>query len=198
MRRRAESQQRTRERITESAVELHGTLGPAHTTMSAVAEHAGVRRSTLYRHFPDEASLFDACTAHWATANPPPDLVSWAAIDRPDARLATALDELYAFYARVAPMLANLIRDEQTEPIVRERFAAFHGYLDAAVDALLAGRRVRGAARRRVRAALAHAVSFSTWRSLVGEQGLGPGEARRLMRALVDAAGARPAVRSAP
>lgn len=198
MRRRAESQLETRRRITESAVELHGTLGPAHTTMSAVAEHAGVRRSTLYRHFPDEASLFDACSAHWATANPPPDLTAWAAIEEPDVRLATALDELYAFHARVAPMLANLIRDEQTEPIVRERFAAFHGYLDAAVDVLLAGRRLRGAARRRVRAALAHAVSFSTWRSLVGEQGLGPGEARRLMGALVDAAGARPAVRSAP
>src|ERR1700722_3269956 len=107
MRRRAESQLQTRRRITESAVELHGTLGPAHTTMSAVAEHAGVRRSTLYRHFPDEAALFDACSAHWATANPPPDFTAWAAIDRPDARLAAALDELYAFYARVAPMLAN-------------------------------------------------------------------------------------------
>jgi AcrR family transcriptional regulator len=198
MRRRAESQLETRRRITESAVELHGTLGPARTSMSAVAAHAGVRRSTLYRHFPDEAALFDACTAHWAAANPPPDLAAWVTIDRPDARLATALDELYAFYARVAPMLVNLIRDEQTEPVVRERFAAFHGYLDAAVHALLAGRRLRGAARRRVRAGLAHAVAFSTWRSLVEEQGLEPAEARRLMGALVDAAGARPAVRSAP
>ncbi|HEX3451959.1 MAG TPA: helix-turn-helix domain-containing protein [Solirubrobacteraceae bacterium] len=198
MRRRAESQLETRRRITESAVELHGTLGPAHTSMSAVAAHAGVRRSTLYRHFPDEAALFDACSAHWAAANPPPDLATWAAIDQPDARLATALDELYAFYARVAPMLANLIRDEQTEPVVRERFGAFHGYLDAAGDTLLAGRRVRGAARLRVQAALAHALAFSTWQSLVQEQGLEPADARRLMGALVDAAGARPAVRSAP
>jgi AcrR family transcriptional regulator len=198
MRRRAESQLETRRRITESAVELHGTLGPARTSMSAVAAHAGVRRSTLYRHFPDEAALFDACSAHWGAANPPPNLAAWVAIDAPDARLAAALDDLYAYYARAAPMLLNLIRDEQTEPIVRERFAAFHGYLDSATDTLLAGRRSRGAARRRVRAALAHAVAFSTWRSLVDEQGLEPAEARRLMGALVDAASARPAVRGAP
>src|SRR6478672_3356810 len=125
MSRRAESQRETRRRITESAVELHGTLGPAHTTMSAVAEHAGVRRSTLYRHFPDEGALFDACSAHWSAANPPPDLAAWAAIDDPDARLQTALDELYAFYGRTEGMLDKLFRDEATEPLIRERFAAF-------------------------------------------------------------------------
>src|SRR6476660_8583516 len=96
MKRRAELEQSTRRRITESAVELHGTLGPAHTTMSAVAEHAGVRRSTLYRHFPDEAALFEACGAHWAAANPPPDLAAWARIGDPEQRLAAALLELYA------------------------------------------------------------------------------------------------------
>src|SRR5437879_13741643 len=86
MKRRAESQQQTRHRITESAVELHGTLGPSRTTMSAVAAHAGVRRSTLYRHFPDEAALFDACTAHWASSNPPPDLGAWLKLEDPDDR----------------------------------------------------------------------------------------------------------------
>ena len=84
MKRRAELEQATRRRITESAVELHGSLGPARTSMSAVAEHAGVRRSTLYRHFPDEMALFEACTAHWRAANPVPDLASWAAIEDPD------------------------------------------------------------------------------------------------------------------
>src|SRR5437763_9515657 len=91
MRRRAQQQERTRLRITESAVELHGTLGPARTSMSAVADHAGVRRSTLYRHFPDEAALFDACSAHWTAANPPPDIRAWAAIASPAERLAVAL-----------------------------------------------------------------------------------------------------------
>src|SRR2546423_14397389 len=87
MQRRAESQQQTRLRITESAVALHGTVGPSRTTISAVAAHAGVRRSTVYRHFPDEAALFDACTAHRADANPPPELSAWAAIEKPEERL---------------------------------------------------------------------------------------------------------------
>jgi AcrR family transcriptional regulator len=187
MRLRAESQQQTRLRITESAVELHGTLGPSRTSISAVAEHAGVRRSTVYRHFADEAALFDACTAHWSAANPPPDPSAWAAIEDPGERLTVALGELYAFYGRTAQMLENLLRDEEL-PVVRERFRAFRDYLAAVQGTLLSGRPLRGHARRRTRAALGHAIAFSTWRSLVREQGLADAEAARLMCALVDRA----------
>src|SRR6476469_6974768 len=87
MKARAQAQDATRLRITESAVALHGTLGPSRTSISAVAQHAGVRRSTVYRHFPDEAALFDACSVHWAAANPPPELGAWAAIADPGERL---------------------------------------------------------------------------------------------------------------
>src|SRR5512133_311027 len=93
--RRAELEAETRRRITESAVELHGTIGPSRTSMSAIAERAGVRRSTLYRHFPDETAVFEACSAHWRAANPAPDLAEWAAIEDPDRRLRAALEELY-------------------------------------------------------------------------------------------------------
>ena len=188
MQRRAESQRQTRRRITESAVALHGTVGPSRTTMSAVAAHAGVRRSTLYRHFPDEAALFDACSAHWSAANPPPDLEAWSAIDSPDERLAVALSELYAYYRQTESMLENLFRDERTVPIVGERFAAFRGYFVAARDVLMAGRALRGAARRRTQAALGHAIAFSTWKSLVGEEGLSDAQAVALLVALVAAA----------
>jgi len=188
MSRRAESQQETRRRITESAVELHGTLGPSRTSISAVAARAGVRRSTLYRHFPDEAALFDACTAHWAASNPPPDLGAWLAVDDPGERLLLALGELYAFFGRTEAMLENLFRDEVTVPMVRERFAAFRGYFAAALEALMTGRKLRGAAKRRTRAVLGHAIAFSTWRSLVREQGLEDSEVVELMSALVDAA----------
>jgi AcrR family transcriptional regulator len=188
MKRRAESQQETRRRITESAVALHGTVGPARTTMSAVAEHAGVRRSTLYRHFPDESALFDACSAHWAIDNQPPDPRAWAAIADADERLSVALGELYAYFARTERMLENLSRDAATVPIVAERFAAFHFYFDAARDALLAGRSLRGAAKRRTQAALGHAIAFTTWKSLVREQGLSDADAVALMRSLVAAA----------
>src|SRR5690242_3424684 len=146
-RRRAESEAQTRLRITESAVHLHGTLGPARTSMSAVAEHAGVQRSTLYRHFPDEAALFEACSAHWAMANLPPDLSTWTAIGDPDERLRVGLGELYGYYERTAPMLENLLRDEAVVEAVRGPFQAFHAFVAAAADALLAGRGLRGAAR---------------------------------------------------
>jgi AcrR family transcriptional regulator len=189
MQRRAESQQRTRLRITESAVELHGTVGPSRTSISSVAEHAGVRRSTVYRHFPDEAALFDACSAHWASTNPPPDLGAWSSIEDPDERMSVALGELYSFYGRTERMLENLFRDETTVPLVQERFAAFRGYFGAARDTLMAGRRLRGAGRRRARAAIGHATAFSTWKSLTREQGLNDAEAVALMCALL--AGAR-------
>src|SRR2546421_563163 len=118
MKRRAESEARTRRRITESAVELHGTLGPSRTSISAVAERAGVRRSTVYRHFPDEPALFAACSAHWRAANPTPDVGRWAAIEDPGERLRRALEELYGYYRRTDGMLANLLRDEATMPVV--------------------------------------------------------------------------------
>ena len=118
MTRRAEQEAATRLRITESAMVLHGTVGPARTSMSAIAEHAGVRRSTVYRHFPDEAALCAACSAHWAAANPPPDLAGWAAVPDPDERLRVALGELYAFYRSTEPMLTNVLRDEASVPAV--------------------------------------------------------------------------------
>jgi AcrR family transcriptional regulator len=189
MRARAEQEARTRQRIVESAVALHGSLGPARTSMSAIAANAGVRRSTLYRHFPDESAVFDACTAHWGAANPPPELAAWAAIASPDERLRTGLAELFAFYERAGDMLANLYRDEAVMPLVAERFAAFHGYLDAARRTLAAGRALRGAGGRRIRAALGHAVAFGTWRSLVREQGLPPADAVALLCAMVGQAG---------
>jgi AcrR family transcriptional regulator len=187
MSRRAETQEQTRVRITESAVALHGTVGPSRTSISAVAAHAGVRRSTVYRHFPDEAALFDACTAHWAAANPLPDLAAWARIESPHERLRIALDELYGFYARTEGMLDNLLRDETTTPLVRERFTAFRGYLEAARDTLTVGRAARGPRGQRVAAAIGHGIAFSTWKSLAREQGLTDADAATLAAAFVDA-----------
>lgn len=186
--RRAELEEATRLRITESAVELHGTLGPSRTSLSAIAENAGVRRSTLYRHFPDEAAVFAACTAHWMAANPLPDLGAWAAISDPDERLRVGLQEMYAHYQRTERMMNNLVRDEETMPIVKELFGGFHEYIAAGHQTLMRGRRARGAAGRQVSAATGHALAFTTWRSLVREQGLDNVQATDLMCRLVDAA----------
>lgn len=186
--RRAELEEQTRRRITESAVELHGTLGPARTSMSAVAEHAGVRRSTLYRHFPDEAALFEACSSHWRAANPPPDPGAWAEIADADERLRVALGQLYPDYRRTEPMRSNLLRDEVTHAVTGRLMRGYHEYLAAARDVLMKGRAVRGRGRARVRAAIGHALAFATWRSLAVEQGLDDNDAAELMCRLVAAA----------
>ena len=189
---RAELEQQTRRRITESAVELHGTLGPSRTSISAVARHAGVRRSTVYRHFPDEAALFAACSSHWSERNPAPEVDSWAAGKDPDARTLAGLGELYAYYRRTEPMMENLHRDEATMPVVQKFFAGFHEYLAGAREILLTGRPERGRKRELVRAALGHALAFPTWRSLTREQGLEDGEAAALMWRLVASASSTP------
>lgn len=188
MKRRAEQEAETRLRITEAAVALHGSLGPAQTSVSAVAERAGVRRSTVYRHFPDEEALFGACSAHWAAANPPPDVTAWERIADPDERLDAALAELYAYYRRTGGMIEKLLRDEAAVPVVAELMGAFWSLLDTAADSLLAGRGLRGKARQRTGAAIGHALAFTTWRDLTAKQGLGDAEAAALMARLVAAA----------
>lgn len=182
-RRRAELEDETRLRITESAVALHGTLGPSRTSMSAVAERAGVNRSTLYRHFPDEEALFDACSSHWSAANPPPDLATWAGIEDPEERLRAALEATYAYFRRNEQMLASLLRDLEM-PLVGARMAAFGLYLDEVGAALLRGR----PRRKPVRAAVGHAIAFGTWRSLARDQQLDDRQAAELMGRLVAAA----------
>jgi AcrR family transcriptional regulator len=188
---RAEHEEQTRRRITESAVELHGTVGPSRTSISAIAELAGVRRSTVYRHFPDEAALFAACSSDWRDANPVPDLAGWAAIEDPNERLQSALEELYAHYRRTERMRENLVRDEATMPIVKKLFSRFRDYLEAAREMLMRGRGERGRARDRAQAAIGHALAFGTWQSLAREQKLDDAQAAELMCRLVAAAATR-------
>ena len=186
-RRRAELEDETRLRITEAAVGLHGSVGPARTTISGVADRAGVQRATVYRHFPDEESLFQACSSHWATQNPPPDFERWTEIADCDERLRTGLGELYDWYSGNEQMLENVSRDVALVPAMQAPTEAFAAALQAAADALVAGRPERGARRRLLRAAAGHAIGFGTWRSLVREQGLSRDEAVALMAATVDA-----------
>ena len=189
LKKRAEDVAGTRRRITEAAIELHGTVGPSRTTMSAVAERAGVERRTLYRHFPNEAELFEACSTHYFAANPWPDLDAWRAIRDPQQRLERALDELYAHSERTEPMYANGLRDAELVDSAREAIAPLHAYLEEATGVLLAGRGARGRRRELLAAALRHALAFSTWRSL-SAGGVRRADAVRLMAALAGAVAA--------
>ena len=186
MKRRAELEEQTRQRITESAVALHEELGPAQTSISAIAERAGVRRSTIYRHFPDEDALLAACSAHWREANPPPDPQAWLSIQDPAARTRAALRELYVFYGSTEAMYVSLLRDEPLVAALELRLRDFHGYLRFIQDDLTSSRKLRGRRAKYAHAAIGHALSFPTWRSLFREQGLSTEEAVELMCRLVE------------
>jgi AcrR family transcriptional regulator len=190
-RRRAEREDETRQRITEAAVELHGSVGPAQTTISAVAERAGVQRATLYRHFPNEEALFDACSSHWAAEHPLPKLAEWAQVADHEERLRVALGELYAWYENGQEMLERTTRDAALVPAMRSAVERMGSWYAEAIATIVRGRPERGAGRRRVEAAVGHAISFFTWRSLVRDQGLSASEAVNLMHGLVQLARGR-------
>jgi AcrR family transcriptional regulator len=163
---RAERQADTRRRIIEAAVGLHTTVGPAATSISAIAESAGVQRHTVYAHFPDEVTLFGACSAHWTAANPFPDAAAWFGEADPGRRLRAALSALYEWYEHVETALALFARDAEAVPAnVRDARVAQLGLLADALSVGLSRRKV-------VRAALGHALAFETWRSLVRQEGL--------------------------
>jgi AcrR family transcriptional regulator len=191
LRKRADTMEATRRRITEAAVELHGSVGPARTTITAIADRAGVQRQTVYRHFPTEEELFTACSQHFYESDRWPDLERWREIADPAERLATALDELYAYYERNESLWTNVLRDETLVASVESALTGFWDYLDAAADVLAAGWGARGGRRRVLLAAASHAVDFRTWRSLAGDGGVSRAAVVELASAMVSRASGR-------
>jgi len=172
LKRRAEQQAETRQRIVEAAVELHGSVGPALTTISMVAERAGVQRHTLYSHFPDERSLFLACSGLFAERDPLPDAGAWRAIEDQSERLRVGLRAIYDWYERNADLVACVLRDAEYHALTKEiaelRFAP---QMAAYYEVL--GRKLST----KQRTVLRLALSFFTWRTLVRGSGLKPGAA---------------------
>ena len=188
LKQRAERQQETRRRIVEAAVELHTTLGPSRATVSAIAERAGVTRPTVYAHFPDARSLFQACSGHVRATVPPPDPTAWRSISDPGGRLETALRDLYGYYERLEPLLENVQRDAAVMPIVAEMNAYRVRNLEQIRDVLLEAWPARRGAGARLRRAIGHTLEFRTWQSLVRRQGCRTNEAVQLMLTFVCAA----------
>jgi AcrR family transcriptional regulator len=162
---RAESREATHRRIVDATVRLHETLGPKHTTISAIAEEAGVQRLTVYRHFPDEAALFQGCSSAWRERNPQPDPELWASVSDGLERSSVALKALYRYYEGTAAMWTALYRDLAEVDVLKPSMNRFAAYLEGVADDL-----VRHIAPSRdnpeLAATLRHAVQFSTWRSL--------------------------------
>jgi AcrR family transcriptional regulator len=177
LKKRAESQEATRQRIVEAAMELHVSVGPHDTTISAIAERAGVQRQTVYRHFPEDRDLQLACSGLYQERHPFPDPEPLAGIAGADARLRRAAEQLYAYYEDNEQLLTNVVRDMERHELTREiaelrigPLLARHGELSAAAFG------ARGRRRDRVRAAVDVALSFRTWQALRGH-GLSQAEA---------------------
>jgi AcrR family transcriptional regulator len=191
LRRRAESIEATRRRIAKAAFELHGLVGPAQTTIAGIAERAGVERATVYRHFPDDLSLFRACIGHGMGRHPFPDPATWRSVADPAERLRIGLAELYGFYRRTKYIWPNVLRDLPRLPLFQQANAeaGVFAYFDEARDAFAKGWRIqrRNGSRKRalLKAAIGHAVEFQTWHSLTGAHGLTDAEAVEVMRASV-------------
>jgi AcrR family transcriptional regulator len=183
LKRRAEQQAQTRQRIVEAAVGLHGSVGPAAATYSMIAERAGVQRHTLYAHFPDERSLLLACSAHVEDGDPLPDAEAWRAIADRSERLRTGLAAIYAWYARHEALVACVLRDAEFHAPTREiahmrwgpPMAGFHEALGEQLNA-------------RQRAVLHLALSFHTWRTLTRESGLTSADAVETMIQVIECA----------
>ena len=189
-RKRAEAAAATRRGIAAAAARLHETVGPAATTISAVAEEAGVQRPTVYRHFPTEESLLRACQAHFLEEHPPPQ-PTWFAIDAPDARLAEALRQLFAYYSETAAMNSNLLRDAPEMPVLRSILAPWFAFNDHVIADLAPRWDAPPERQHFVRAAIAHAIDFRTWQTLIDGSELGVDEAVDLLVEMTRAA-ARP------
>lgn len=174
----------TRARIVRAIRELHEERGPAATTVSGIAERAGVQRLTVYRHFPDERALIFACSSDWSEDHPFPTPTLWSGIGEPRERLVAALTALYAYFRGGAAMLGQVLRDEAEVPGLGEVMEPWWDTMREIAGGLAAGWGTKAEGQRRLRAAVGHAIRFDTWRSLTAE-GLEDEEAAEMMVAWV-------------
>jgi AcrR family transcriptional regulator len=184
LKRRAERQDETRQRIVDATIGLHRERGAAQTTISDIARRAGVGRVTVYRHFPDEESLFRACSGHYFATHPFPAVARWHEIPVAGDRLRTALRETYAWHAENEQMIGMALAEARDLPLM----APYHAFWDAAADVVAAAWPERGRRRAERKAAVAVALSFDTHRTLRREQGLPLRRAVELMARLVEGA----------
>jgi AcrR family transcriptional regulator len=180
LKQRAESQGRTRQKIIDAAIELHQTKGLAATTVSDIAERAKVGKVTVYRHFPDEATLTDACSGQYFQHHPFPDPEDWRQVQDPSERLRQGLRDTYAYHRATEPMMTRVLTEASDLPIM----VPYHTHWQRAADVLAAAWPASIRRNAMLKAALALAVSFDTWQLLVCSQRLTDDQAIELMTRL--------------
>jgi AcrR family transcriptional regulator len=178
---RAKQQEETRQRIVESAVALHESVGGEQATVTKIADRAGVSRITVYRHFPDEQSLLQACTQHYLGANPPPGLSSWMSFTEGKERLRAALTEIYGYHRRTERMMDRAFADSVSNEILAGLLQPYFEFWNHVRDTLAAA--WDGAP---VAPIIGHSIDFRTWKTLVREQGMPEEQAIELFVDLVE------------
>ena len=177
---RADRQQATRRRIIEATAALHGEVGPARTTVVEIARRAGVQRLTVYNNFPDDRALFDACGAHWMAANPLPDMSAAMAESDPAVRLRLIITGLYGWYREHRQTTENMQRDRLLLPsldmVMKVRMDQQMGGMASTLASGFPAAATSGG----VRAAVALALDFWTWRRL-SQEGMTDAAAARVM-----------------
>ena len=175
MSKRAAAAARTRKRIVDATLALHGEQGIAATSWDEIAARAGVGVGTVYRHFPSLDELIPACgeVAMQVVAVPDPATVGalFEHATQPTERIEQLVREAFAIYERGAPQLRAVRRESDVHPRIAQDRDAFETSLAALVDAALAPLDATPHDRAVARAL----VDLDTWEAF-RDQGLTPAE----------------------
>jgi hypothetical protein len=142
----------------------------------------------LYAHFPDERSLFLACSGLALERDPLPEAASWVAVANVRERLRSGLAAVYGWYTRNERLAACVLRDAEHHALTQEIAELRFG------PPMISYRKVLGAGlNSRQQALLAVALGFHAWRNLAHEAQLSPAAAADVFaEAIVALASAHP------
>jgi AcrR family transcriptional regulator len=163
----------TRERIVESALELHGSRGIQATTWEEIAARAGVPVGTMEAIFPTRDDLVRACGEHFLETLrvPPPDRARdiFAGASSEQERIQRLVETSFSVYERGADGIAAGRRERAEVPAVDESMGELERSLDALVTEALRPRRPDSSSVASLRAL----TDLEVWRTL-RDQGATP------------------------
>lgn len=121
----------TRARLIEATIAVVSEVGYTHASTRVIAQAAGVAEGTIYRHFPDKASLFFATVME---SNAP--IVDWmatlparAGLGTVEANLTDAAVQLAGLREQIIPLELAIAFDPELAAQRRRALAAAAGSL---------------------------------------------------------------------
>jgi AcrR family transcriptional regulator len=184
---RATSMGRTRDRIIEATLALHSSVGPGRTSIAQIAERAGVQRHTVYRHFPSQQELLEACSQHYWTTHQWRPVECWSDV-RDAASLQRELTALYGFYEQNQDVIFRTLHDAAEDPGIEVSLRAYREYVAAVRASLVGSLASSSAGSPDLEVMIEHALAFETWYQLCHGAGATSEQAARLMSKAVTGA----------